>query len=179
MSYAMTLDRSSTATWPHASPAAVGYQWDQPPLTTTIRSTPPGAAVGSDWPTGRTPTPEPARELQRVFTGAWAEGWELVTAGELVPPNVRIWAFALWWTLHYADMVSSPIVCPLQHGGVSVEWHAHGLNIEIRFRSDNHVFVVVEDARGELSTFHGRDNTVSRAANALRVLRQRSASADR
>jgi hypothetical protein len=61
-----------------------------------------------------------------------------------------------------------PLILPLQNGGIGVEWHDHGMNIELRFRNPFHVYAVLEDARGKVSPFHGRDPHLVQARVALR-----------
>jgi hypothetical protein len=54
--------------------------------------------------------------------------------------------------------------------GIFIEWHARGLNVEVRFR-ENSMYVNVEDARGVFATYQG-DN-VGHALTALCAMEAR------
>jgi hypothetical protein len=56
---------------------------------------------------------------------------------------------------------------------VSVEWHAHGLNIEMRMQQD-YMWVLIEDARGEVPEFRGR-GTIAQVLHAVSVMEARAA----
>jgi hypothetical protein len=49
------------------------------------------------------------------------------------------------------------------------------MNIELRFRGEDDVFAVIEDARGELQEFYGRDAGLRRSSAALNLFMQRQA----
>jgi hypothetical protein len=68
----------------------------------------------------------------------------------------------------------SPLMLPLQSGGIGAEWHIGGMNIELRFRKPYDIYAVFEDARGAIEPFHGRDPDLVRARFALRELSTRS-----
>lgn len=67
-----------------------------------------------------------------------------------------------------------PLVLPLQNGGIGAEWHTVGMNIELRFRQPYDIYVVLEDARGVIEPFHGRDPDLVHAPSALYELSTRS-----
>jgi len=92
---------------------------------------------------------------------------EMAIADEMDAPNFDLWKSASIRLIPFVGQVSAPLVHPLQLGGVSFEWHDAGLNIEIRFRGPQDIFVVIEDARGELPEFMGKDPWLSQAAPAL------------
>jgi hypothetical protein len=71
--------------------------------------------------------------------------------------------------------VPSPLILPLQSGGIVAEWHTGGMNIELRFRKPYDIYAVLEDARGVIEAFHGRDPDLVRAHPALGELSTRSA----
>lgn len=85
-------------------------------------------------------------------------------------------------TLQYAALSLSPLIAflelptplilPLQNGGIGAEWHASGMNIELRFRKPYDVYAVLEDARGA-TPFRGRDPELERARIALGKLARR------
>lgn len=62
----------------------------------------------------------------------------------------------------------APLVLPLQNGGIGAEWHALGMNIELRFRNPYQVYAVLEDAQGIIPPFHGRDPGLVQTHTALR-----------
>lgn len=68
----------------------------------------------------------------------------------------------------------TPLILPLQAGGIGAEWHMCGMNIELRFRKPYDVYALVEDARDGVS-FRGRDRDLTQTGNALRQLSTRSA----
>ncbi len=128
------------------------------------------AALGATTP--RDVRAEALREqdFAAAFNAAAELAHEMVTADEMDLPDPDIWNCA-WTSLsQFAAKLTAPLVNPLQLGGVSCEWHEHGMNIELRFRGINDVYTVVEDVRGEAAEFHGRDPGLIRATNALRIL---------
>jgi hypothetical protein len=70
--------------------------------------------------------------------------------------------------------VSIPLILPLQNGGIGVEWHRSGMNIELRFRKPYDVYAVLEDARSVIDPFHGHDPELVNARFALSELSTRS-----
>jgi hypothetical protein len=64
--------------------------------------------------------------------------------------------------------IPAPLILPLQNGGIGAEWHDFGMNIELRFRNPYHTYAVLEDARGVIPPFHGRDPRLVQAHTALR-----------
>jgi len=66
-----------------------------------------------------------------------------------------------------------PLILPLQNAGMGVEWHTADMNIELRFRKPYHVYAVLEDARGAIQEYHGRDPDLMRASSALACLNAR------
>lgn len=66
---------------------------------------------------------------------------------------------------------------PLVHAtptGLFVEWHARGLNIEVRVRDGRPPWVVIEDVRGAVQSYQGSDNgAVGRALSALCIMEGR------
>jgi hypothetical protein len=64
--------------------------------------------------------------------------------------------------------IPAPLILPLQNGGIGAEWHAFGMNIELRFRNPYHTYAVLEDARGVIPPFHGRDPGLVQTHTALR-----------
>jgi hypothetical protein len=66
----------------------------------------------------------------------------------------------------------TPLILPLQNGGIGAEWHASGMNIELRYRKPYDVYAVLEDARGA-TPFRGRDPELERTRVALSELARR------
>jgi hypothetical protein len=48
------------------------------------------------------------------------------------------------------------------------------MNIELRFRNPYHIYAVLEDARGVIQPFHGRDPGLVQTRAALRELATRA-----
>jgi hypothetical protein len=55
-------------------------------------------------------------------------------------------------------------------GGIFLEWHARGLNIEVRFH-ENSIYVSVEDPYGNFAPYQGSD--IGRALTALCAMEAR------
>lgn len=70
--------------------------------------------------------------------------------------------------------LAPPIMLPLRNGGIGAEWHDHGMNIELRFRRLFDVYAVVEDIRGIVPAYHGRDPLLRHADAALREFHRRA-----
>ena len=66
---------------------------------------------------------------------------------------------------------ADPVVTVTEQG-VHVEWHAHGLNIELRVRP-GHVWALIEDARGELPPHMGTEGAAEAVIRAHGVLEAR------
>jgi hypothetical protein len=111
--------------------------------------------------------------FRRAFDDALDVAREMVADDAADPPDFNIWNNAVERLGPYASVLPAPLVGLLQLGGVSVEWHECGLNIEVRFRKDTAPYVVIEDVRGVCPAFHGRKDSASALDFALRVLAQR------
>lgn len=46
--------------------------------------------------------------------------------------------------------IPNPTISPTANGGVFIEWHEHGLDVELRFRADDSLWVEVSDRLGEV-----------------------------
>jgi hypothetical protein len=99
---------------------------------------------------------------------------DMIAAGDIDQPNTAIWQQAIYALVPYSAWIEKPLVYPLQLGGVSVEWHGEGLDIEVRFRGVGDIFTVVKDARNEQPRYLGRDPDLTHANAALRVLAART-----
>lgn len=64
-------------------------------------------------------------------------------------------------------------LCLLMAEGFSCEWHAHGMNIELRFRSSDRIYHLIEDAHGVVQCSSGFDRSIEKATEALAVLARR------
>ena len=100
---------------------------------------------------------------------------EMVAVDAMDPPDAHVWEQALAAVAGFAGYVPLPLVIPLQLGGVSVEWHTHDIDLEIRFRAGSPPFVLTDDVRGEYPTFQGRDPKLTYVRNTLTTLATRSA----
>jgi hypothetical protein len=99
----------------------------------------------------------------------------LVADNEGVPLNIQTWTYATQTIspLIAALDLPSPLLLPLQNGGIGAEWHDFGLNIELRFRSPYQVYVVIEDVRGVVAPFQNFDSNLTQLDVALRELAAR------
>ena len=100
----------------------------------------------------------------------------LVAEEEAGPPNWQTWTYAIdaLAALFISMNLPTPLILPLQNGGIGTEWHERGMNIELRFRNPYHVYAVLEDARGVIKPFHGRDPYLLHTHVALREFTTRA-----
>jgi hypothetical protein len=143
-------------------------------LSSDGQNTTPGAALGVSPPMAIMNGRAHRRELFEGLMAAADTAFELAAEDEADPPSASVWAYARVALERLGESVSTPMFTPLQLGGISAEWHEHGMNIELRFRGVQEVFVVIEDAKGELPDFHGPDPKLTAAASALRHLADRA-----
>jgi len=97
---------------------------------------------------------------------------EMVEAGDADPIDWAVFNGAIRAVLRLAGNppASCPLIPPLRDGGVVMEWHERGLNIELRFRAGSAPYVLVEDAMRIVPDHHDRDPDLGHAAVALREL---------
>ena len=100
----------------------------------------------------------------------------MVADDEGAPLNVQTWRYAAQEIISIISSLDIPLpfMLPLQNGGMGAEWHAKGLNIELRFRKPYQVYVVLEDARNTIPELHGYDRNLVQAREALRQLSARN-----
>ena len=124
---------------------------------------------------------ETARIRIAQFVEALSEACELsnemVAEGESLPINMQTMIYAVQ---SLAPLIASlklppPLTLPLQNGGIGTEWHASGMNVELRFRKPYDVYAVFEDARGVIPSYHGRDQDLVQARPVLAELSARGA----
>jgi hypothetical protein len=125
-------------------------------------------------------TSETVRLRIEQFAEALRDARELsdamIAEGEISSINAQ--------TLHYANQslepfvksltLPPPLILPLQNGGIGTEWHACGMNIELRFREPYKVYAVIEDARGVIPPYHGSDPNLVETRSALYELSTRA-----
>jgi hypothetical protein len=117
-----------------------------------------------------------AQRIDRFFE-ALGDALELnatmADAEEGDPFDVQTWQYAVQSLepLIASLELPTPLILPLQNGGISLEWHAAGMNVELRFRKPYDVYAVLE-GRG-YPTFHGRDPDLGRTRDTLRNLSRR------
>jgi len=118
-------------------------------------------------------------ELDSAFASAFGEALFLAEQGEIEAPENRCWVFAhevlnkFFCDPRFAK-VDLPLILPLDLGGLSIEWHDHDLNIEIRFRTSQPIYVVIEDALRQVSEYRGRDPSLTHSFEAITALSHRS-----
>jgi hypothetical protein len=98
-------------------------------------------------------------ELANALIEAIELSKTMVAEDEAAPINDQTYFYAveILAPLIIAMELPVPLILPLQNGGIGAEWHDRGMNIELRFRNPYHIYAVLEDARGEILPFHGRD----------------------
>jgi hypothetical protein len=102
---------------------------------------------------------------------------DMVADGEADPIDWAVFNDAIRTVLRIAGNppASCPLILPLRNGGIGMEWHDRGLNIELRFRAANETYVVIEDSANIEQAYHGRDPEFAHAEVALGELRRRTA----
>lgn len=136
-------------------------------------SLPPGSSLGGISPTSTIQRIKRASGFDQAWKEAEEAAFEMSQDGEMAPLDRSIWNVAFDYLKTYSAILEAPLITPLQQGGVCAEWHEFGLNIELRFRSSRDVFVVIEDARSEISQFMAKDLDLEHATHALNLLSQR------
>lgn len=117
--------------------------------------------------------------LSAALLDALAEARSMAEDGEMEAPDADTWnaanlALTAFLAGPLAEALDMPLISPMRRGGLSAEWHERGMNIELRFRGPHDVYAVIEDARGEIADFRGRDPHLMRAAGAIAELAVRS-----
>jgi hypothetical protein len=114
-------------------------------------------------------------EFRQSFNEAIDLSNAMTTEDEAAPLNIQTWTYAAreLISLLLAFDVRLPLILPLQNGGIGVEWHERGLNIELRFRKPYQVYVVLEDARNVIPTLHDYDANFVQLRAALGELASR------
>ena len=119
-------------------------------------------------------------ELRKALIEAIELSKTMVAEDEAGPINEQTYFYAVevLAPLIIAMELPVPLILPLQNGGIGAEWHDHGMNIELRFRNPYHIYAVLEDVRGEILPFHGRDPHLVRARVALHEFTTRASERD-
>jgi hypothetical protein len=117
--------------------------------------------------------------LATAFFDALAEAGCMVEDDEIEAPDADTWnaanlALSAFLAGPLAEALDVPLILPMRRGGLSAEWHERGLNIELRFRGPTDVYAVIEDVRGEVEDYRGRDPHLARAAAAIAHLAARA-----
>jgi hypothetical protein len=146
------------------SPSRVEQEKDSPPSTVT--------GIVKDEAVRLT-----LEQFSRAVSDAVALSVEMIAEDEIVPIDVHTLKFAIQ---NLAPVIATlelppPLMLPLQNGGIGAEWHASGLNIELRFRKPYDIYAVLEDARNVIKEYHGRDPDLVQTRPVLSQLRARSA----
>jgi hypothetical protein len=167
--------RDIGAFFAHQDLAGATLPWRDGSSFASAFSPAPGVALGMATPSVIKAAAEKLRDFAEAVRAGIILALEMAAADEIDQPHLEIWKSALLKILPYASLITAPLVHPLQLGGVGLEWHDHGMNIELRFRGEDDVFAVIEDARGELQEFYGRDAGLRRSSAALNLFMQRQA----
>lgn len=72
------------------------------------------------------------------------EGWDGYTAGPLRRDVVAFAIQVLHQVMH--PTTPPPHVIPMSHEGLMIEWHEHGIDLEIEIETPGHLWVSFEDA---------------------------------
>lgn len=103
--------------------------------TTEIRLTAPGESLAADW---FKPT-----LLSLVRMLLLPRGWDTFAARSIAPESVEHALAFLAHTLHPTS--APPAVVPLSDGGIQLEWHRGGLDVEVTFSPDGEPALYVAD----------------------------------
>jgi hypothetical protein len=174
----LTLDHPRLA----PNPPSMGRAPPQPEATQPVSTVAPplSKVTQSVTPEGQRPESPAAltersvratlvEELYKALIEAIELSRTMVAEDEAAPINHQTYFYAVkvLAPLIIAMELPVPLILPLQNGGIGAEWHDRGMNIELRFRNPYHIYAVLEDARGEILPFHGRDPHLVRARVAL------------
>jgi len=115
-------------------------------------------------------------ELRKALIEAIELSKTMVAEDEAAPINDQTYVYAVevLAPLIIVMELPVPLILPLQNGGIGAEWHDHGMNIELRFRSPYHIYAVLEDAQGAIQPFYGRDPFLVQTLAALREVSTRA-----
>ena len=117
----------------------------------------------------------PQQAFMQRMQDAKAAGDAAPLAGDAAPRDGKAWlhaAHSIKGVSRYLD-IPVPLVLPLRDGGVGVEWHECGLNIELRFRYSARAYVLIEDVRGIIPAHQSEDHFFMWSETALRELSER------
>jgi hypothetical protein len=117
--------------------------------------------------------------LATAFFEALTEARSMVEDDEMEAPEADTWnaahlALSAFLAGPLSEALGVPLISPMRRGGLSAEWHERGLNIELRFRGPTDVYALIEDVRGVIEDFRGRDPHLARTAGAIAELAARS-----
>jgi len=99
------------------------------------------------------------------------EGWDSYNARAIDPANVRT-AIELAAALMH-DRTPAPSVVPTSAGGVQLEWHTRGIDLEIEIGSPSRISACFEDQRTHSAWEAEQLDDFSRLRSALRELAMR------
>lgn len=117
--------------------------------------------------------PEPVHDRIEKFGEVLTDALELSQTmvadeeGDPVDDQTLLYAIQSLAPLIISFELPPPLILPLQNGGIGAEWHTSGMNIELRVRRPYDIYAVLEDARGAIPQYHGRDPDLVRARSAL------------
>jgi hypothetical protein len=163
----------------HPEPEPVADPERGPPARAELVTTPIPAFVAMEQISIALSEAEALRTAIREFYAALDEARELsrtmVAEDEASPMDKQTVDYAVQSLLPIIKRykLPPPLMLPLQNAGIGVEWHTADMNIELRFRKPYHVYAVLEDARGAIQEYHGRDPDLVRASPALACLNAR------
>lgn len=111
--------------------------------TTFLRkSRPPARSKIQHTPVGLMPVIDRLFELLEL-----PHGWNSYNAKPVSKENAKV-AVGILGRVMSAD-TPAPIVVPMVRGGVQLEWHTGGIDLEISIYSPDEIIICVEDAGGE------------------------------
>ena len=104
------------------------------------------------------------------------ENWDSYGAQPVKPESVL---FALEFLLSTTnEKVPEPSIVPISNGGLQIEWHTHGLDLEVEFEPTGHGHVTYENrdqgTEWEDELPHARGYLPDELVECLRELAQRS-----
>ena len=106
-------------------------------------SAPAEAATGSPLPGWHGPTKERMARLLQL-----PENWDACGARRIEPATVD--ASMMLLTRVMGDSTPTPSVVPTR-GGIQLEWHTRGIDLEVEFLSPERVLGIFEDLRNRTS----------------------------
>ena len=111
------------------------------------------------------------KQLEEIST--LERNWDSYGAPVIAPSRIAQAYNVVQSVMH--DCAPPPILLPTSDGGIQIEWHTHGVDLEISLVSDADLDISFEDLREEFPSFEGvLISDVTQLVQYVRVLAERN-----